>query len=181
VIKLIKARANQVTAVFLLFPTISYIGDTPNGKKLSLLFKPLPRYILSSLSWLTKYLPSYVFWKLFPSWPVQQVIVLRHFIGSSTAIHSALAMANEEMKAIRDLDIDIIKQYQHKLWFYYAERDDWVGEEKKRLLRLLDPITYPSRYVLAPTGVPHAFCIKHHELVANHCHDWLLLLKDLQV
>ena len=84
---------------------------------------------------------------------------MRHFIGSSTAIHSALAMANEEMKTIRDLDIDIIRKYQHKLWFYYAERDDWVGEEKKRLLRLLDPITYPSRYVLAPTGVPHAFCI----------------------
>lgn len=35
VIKLLKARSNQVAAVFLLFPTISYIGDTPNGKKLS--------------------------------------------------------------------------------------------------------------------------------------------------
>lgn len=35
VIKLLKARSNQVTAVFLLFPIISYIGDTPNGKKLT--------------------------------------------------------------------------------------------------------------------------------------------------
>jgi hypothetical protein len=35
VIKLLKARSNQVIAVFLLFPTISYIGNTPNGKKLT--------------------------------------------------------------------------------------------------------------------------------------------------
>lgn len=35
VIKLLRARSNQVSAVFLLFPTISYIGDTPNGKKLT--------------------------------------------------------------------------------------------------------------------------------------------------
>jgi hypothetical protein len=35
VIKLLKARSNQVAAVFLLFPTISYIGDTPNGRKLT--------------------------------------------------------------------------------------------------------------------------------------------------
>ena len=35
VIKLLKARYNQITAVFLLFPTISYIGDTPNGKRLT--------------------------------------------------------------------------------------------------------------------------------------------------
>ena len=34
-IKLLKARSDQITAVFLLFPTISYIGDTPNGKKLT--------------------------------------------------------------------------------------------------------------------------------------------------
>ena len=33
VIKLLKARSNQVIAIFLLFPTISHIGDTTNGKK----------------------------------------------------------------------------------------------------------------------------------------------------
>jgi len=38
---------------------------------------------------------------LFPSWPAQQILVLRDFIGSSTAVHSSLAMANEEMKTIK--------------------------------------------------------------------------------
>jgi len=117
---------------------------------------------------------------LFPSWPAQHVLVLRHFIGSSTAVHSSLAMANEEMKTIRDLDIDIIQKCRHSLWFYYAEQDDWVGEERQRLLGLLDPIVHPSRFVLAPAGVPHAFCINHYELVADRCNDWLLSLKDFE-
>jgi hypothetical protein len=132
------------------------------------LFKPLPRYILSSLSRLAKYLPSYVFRMLFPSWPNQQVLVLHAFIGSATAVHSSLAMASEEMKRIRNLDIDVIDQYQRKLRFFYAEQDDWVGEERKRLLRLLDSnrVANPSRFIIAPTGVPHAFCISESKLFA---------------
>lgn len=126
--------------------------------------------MLSSLSGLAKYLPSYVFRMLFPSWPEQQILVLRAFIGSSTAVHSSLAMANEEMKSIRNLDVDVIEQFQHKLRFCYAEQDDWVGEERKRLLRLLDPIrvAHPSRFIIAPTGVPHAFCISGSRLFACH-------------
>jgi hypothetical protein len=91
---------------------------------------------------------------------------MRNFIGSPIAVHASLAMANEEMKTIRDLDVDIIEQYRHKLWFYYAEQDDWVGEEKKRLLGLLNPIAHRSRFVLAPTGVPHAFCISESRFFA---------------
>jgi hypothetical protein len=144
------------------------------------LFKPLPRFILSSLSQLAKYLPSYVFRILFPSWPEQQVLVLHAFIGSSTAVYSSLAMANEEMKSIRNLDIDVIEQYQHKLRFFYAEQDDWVGEERERLLGLLDPIrvAHPSRFIIAPTGVSHAFCISESRLFA--CMTYLHLNRLLR-
>jgi len=38
----------------------------------------------------------------------QQVFVLRAFIESSSAVHSSLAMANEEMKSIKSLDVDVI-------------------------------------------------------------------------
>jgi Lipid-droplet associated hydrolase len=105
---------------------------------------------------------------LFPSWPEQQVLVLRAFIGSSTAVHSSLAMANEEMKSIKNLDIDVIEQYQDKLRVFHAERDDWVGEERERLLGLLDPVrvAHPSRFIIAPTGVPHVFCISESRLFA---------------
>lgn len=103
---------------------------------------------------------------LFPSWPEQQLLVLHAFIGTSTAVHSSLAMANEEMKSIRNLDIDVIEQYQHNLRFFYAEQDDWIGEERKRLLGLLGPVrvAHPSRFTIAPTGVPHAFCISESRL-----------------
>lgn len=122
--------------------------------------------------------------------------MLRAFVGSSTAVNSSLAMANEEMKSINNLDIDVIDQHQDKLRFFHAEQDDWVGEERERLLKLLGPIrvAHPSRFIIAPTGVPHVFCVSestlfawmtflhhchsqdHYELVANQCHDWLLSL-----
>lgn len=94
--------------------------------------------------------------------------MLHAFIGSSTAVHSSLAMANEEMKCIRNLDIDVIDQYQRKLCFFYAEQDDWVGEERKQLFGLLDSnlVANPSRFIIAPTGVPHAFCISESKLFA---------------
>ena len=117
---------------------------------------------------------------LFPSWPAQQVLALRHFIGSSIAVHSSLAMADEEMKTIRDLDIDIIQKCRHILWFYHAEQDDWVGEERKRLLGLLDSIVHPSRFVLAPAGVPHAFCISESRLSA-YMHDVLMWMPFIKI
>lgn len=94
--------------------------------------------------------------------------MLRAFIESSTAVHSSLAMANEEMKSIKNLDTDVIEQYQDKLRVFHAEQDDWVGEERERLLRLLDHIrvAHPSRFIIAPTGVPHAFCISESRLFA---------------
>ena len=101
--------------------------------------------------------------------------MLRAFIESSTAVHSSLAMANEEMKSIRNLDIDVIEQYQHKLLFFYAEQDDWVGVERERLLGLLDPIqvAHLSRFIIAPTGVPHAFCISLSESRLFPCMTYL--------
>ena len=94
--------------------------------------------------------------------------MLRAFVESSTSVYSSLAMANEEMKSIKSLDIDVIEQYQDKLRFFYAEQDEWVGEERELHMELLDPVrvAHPSRFIIAPTGVPHVFCISESRLFA---------------
>lgn len=38
--QVLKARPDVVDGVFLLFPTISFIGDTPNGRWLSVIMFP---------------------------------------------------------------------------------------------------------------------------------------------
>ncbi|KDR85373.1 hypothetical protein GALMADRAFT_52315 [Galerina marginata CBS 339.88] len=158
-LQMLKARPNGISAVFLLFPTISNIASTPNGKLLSPIFLPLSRSVLSSLSFLTGYLPGYFFTLLYSNWPAQQLRVLQEFLLSSTSITAALSMAHCEMKTIRELDSVLLGQHKQRLYFYYAPRDDWVGEERNALLRILDPDGQSLNIVRGPSDVPHAFCI----------------------
>jgi len=73
-------------------------------------------------------------------------------------------MAHEEMKTIHDLDKALIEQHSNKLFFFYADNDDWVGNEKATVLRCFDPINQSKNIVHGPTDVPHAFCISKHRI-----------------
>jgi len=68
-------------------------------------------------------------------------------------------MAHEEMKAIQDLDGALLEQHSDKLFFFYAETDGWVGNEKANLLRRFDSNHQSTNITHGPTDVPHAFCI----------------------
>jgi len=68
-------------------------------------------------------------------------------------------MAHEEMKAIQDLDEALLVQHSDKLFFFYAETDGWVGNEKANFLRRFDPNHQSKNITHGPTDVPHAFCI----------------------
>lgn len=68
-------------------------------------------------------------------------------------------MAHEEMKAIQDLDQALIERHTNKLFFFYAETDGWVGNEKAVFLRRFDANHQSPNITHGPTDVPHAFCI----------------------
>jgi len=68
-------------------------------------------------------------------------------------------MANQEMKTILDLDIPFLNRNTGKLFFYYGQVDDWIGEQKQTLLHCLDAGDQPFKVSHGPPGVPHAFCI----------------------
>ncbi|KAG5647570.1 hypothetical protein DXG03_008923 [Asterophora parasitica] len=48
-------------------------------------------------------------------------------------------MAHDEMKEIRDLDMPLLGVHKNRLWFYFAEQDDWVGDQKDVILRSFKP------------------------------------------
>lgn len=99
-------------------------------------------------------------------------------------------MAYDEMHTIKDLDLALLEDCRDKLCFYYAEQDDWVGDEKLRVLDALHPHREAVSIVHDEVhGIPHAFCISeclrslfslsliysqdHGEQLAEQCSLWL--------
>ena len=97
--------------------------------------------------------------KLFPDWPDAQLMVLRMLLNSPDSAFTCLAMSKDEMEMIRDLDIDVLKRHQHRIHMYFAEVDDWVGDNKAAILREFAADEENVRVVHGREGIPHSFCI----------------------
>ncbi|KAI0265410.1 hypothetical protein BC834DRAFT_955727 [Gloeopeniophorella convolvens] len=158
---------------FILFPTISHIGSTPSGRLLSPVFRlPWPRAI-TYLSVVVRHVPLYVLGIIERGWPRHQLHVLHDFLQAPAAIYYAFTMANDEMEAVRELDMAFLREFAEDLWFYYAEK--WVGEQREAVLRALGetPVSASeTRVVRRRDEVPHAFCTNHSEEVAAQCVEW---------
>nr|GAT47842.1 predicted protein [Mycena chlorophos] len=149
-LQVLKARPKQVAQVQLLFPTITHIVKTPNGRRLSWLFKsPMP-WIVSWLSYLARPIPLSV---LFRHWPASQVRVIQSLVHSPSAIYACLCMADEEMKTIRELDELLLTEHIDKLVFVFGANDDWVSEQQPAIVDAVGE----ARVV--DVEAPHAFCI----------------------
>ncbi|KAJ7071199.1 hypothetical protein C8F01DRAFT_1109516 [Mycena amicta] len=165
-LQVLKARPDDICQVQLLFPTITHIAQTPNGRRLSWLFRsPFPR-VVSWLSYLTRPLPISL---LFAHWPDAQLRVLRSLLNSPSSIYACLSMAHDEMAAIHVLDQGLLKEHRDILFFLFGTRDDWVAENKSTILRCVGG----DRHEEMP--LPHAFCIEDStsEAVAVICSQWV--------
>lgn len=120
---------------------------------------PWPR-TLAYLALLVRYfIPLFVLRLLQPSWPKSQLRVAHNLLNAPPAIYAALTMANDEMQTVRELDTDFLRDFARDLWFYYAEEDGWVGEERAVVLRGLRGTPSESHVIFGRADVPHAFCI----------------------
>ena len=80
-------------------------------------------------------------------------------------------MANDEMETVRELDTDFLRDFAQNLWFYYAEEDDWVGEQFAVVLSALRGTgATESHVLLGRPGIPHAFCISCVSFCSSHRH-----------
>jgi len=172
-LQVLKARPDDVSAEFLLFPTICHIRETPNGRRLAWLFRHPFRRIVSTSSYITRLLPDAILSLLFPAWPSTQLLVLRSLLNSPESIHACLTMADEEMKAIHDLDIDLLWEHRHRLSMYFSDQDEWVGEQRNVITRCFRADPGDIRVVHGQHDIPHAFCINHSNDIAMQCHQWL--------
>ncbi|KAI0936744.1 hypothetical protein AcV5_004807 [Taiwanofungus camphoratus] len=158
-LQVLRARNESVTSVFLLFPTIVRIADTPKGRALSWVFRsPLPQ-IISWLSIFTRVLSLRMLSFLFSDWPLAQVMVLRSLLNSPSCVYACLSMAHDEMNTIRELDVMLVQEHRHRLHVYFAEKDDWVGEQREVMLQAFGTDLGAVKIIHGHRDIPHAFCI----------------------
>jgi hypothetical protein len=130
-----------------------------NGGVQPIFRPPWPR-TLAYLALLVRHvIPLFILCLLQPSWPRSQLRVVHNLLRAPAAIYAALIMANDEIETVRGLDTDFLRDFAQNLWFYYAEEDDWVGEQFAAVLGALRGIPTESHVVLGRPGIPHAFCI----------------------
>jgi hypothetical protein len=96
---------------------------------------------------------------LFSDWPSEQLSVLRSLIDTPSSVLAALSMAHEEMDTIKDLDVELLRAHRQKLYFYFAEKDDWVGEQREEIMKALNYEAGDVKVVHGERDIPHAFCI----------------------
>ncbi|KZV93789.1 hypothetical protein EXIGLDRAFT_716768 [Exidia glandulosa HHB12029] len=172
-VQALKARLSSIDHMFLLFPTITRIVNTPNGDHLSWAFRPPMPRVISMLSYILRVLPLFVLALLFRSWPREQVLVLRSMLHSPSTIYHCLSMGHEEMLTIRELgdDADFLRQNTKKIWAYFAAKDDWVGENRATVIETLGE---SRRVEICQLKMPHAFCLNHGEPMAARCALWYM-------
>ena len=66
-----------------------------------------------------------------------------------------MTMADEEMVALKELDKDLLSRHGNKIFYYFADNDAWVGENRESILREIIGGTTPSRIVHG--NAPHAY------------------------
>ncbi|WVQ72423.1 hypothetical protein IAR50_001975 [Cryptococcus sp. DSM 104548] len=151
----------------LLFPTLGWIADTWNGWTLWPIFhrpiKPLLPLVASLIRPLIPFIP------LLPP-------TSRSFLLSPPVIQNVLALASDEMKEIRDLNLAWFKSQgldlgrtRDGLFGVWAEGkgDGWVGRDGPLAQSCLGG--KEGKRVKVLKNVPHAFCLtqEHSELIAQ--------------
>jgi hypothetical protein len=68
-------------------------------------------------------------------------------------------MAHDELANVRDLDTALLNKHKDLIWMYYAEKDDWVSDQRETVLRAIDADPGYVRVVHGHRDIPHAFCI----------------------
>ncbi|KAG0371022.1 hypothetical protein BGZ54_001376 [Gamsiella multidivaricata] len=175
-LRVLKARPNHgIERIFELFPTIHRIADTPNGRKMKNLFKPMIRSIVGGTVSTLRF--------IFSAPPVLQSIVAlatgqesdmakvtSQKLLYSSVVKNCLFLAGQEMEAIKIMDKELIEEHASKFVFYYGKTDDWSPIENYYEMMELFP---KVKSYLCNQGMVHAFVLGHGEPMGLLVGGWI--------
>jgi len=197
-----KSSPVRISAGILLFPTITHIAKSPSGGKISTLFRipDFPKKVGTVAKGLVYLAPGGVLpWLvgLVARMPKEAAEVTTSFLRSQMGVWQALHMAKDEMDFITEdkWDEDIwgiehedpdTKSRSPNLIFYFGQNDHWVADHTRDALIAARGREEGDRQSSKPimmideSGIPHGFCIRHSETVAEKVGVWIKeLMADL--
>ena len=165
-------------SAILLFPTISHIALSPNGRHLSLIATTpfLDRNAHRLARFFLRLLPAValsLFLRIFLRMPKHAVGVTTAWLKSRDGVWQALHMGKDEMRVIGE------EEWVEGLWehaedgsgdgegkgdkfvFLFGKGDRWVAEETRDafIKRREEHAEGRTRVVVDQAGIPHAFCL----------------------
>jgi hypothetical protein len=124
------------------------------------MFRRPIRDLVAKLTVITKVIPTQaILCRLYPEWPQAHIEVLHSFVASPATVMACLTMADDEMMTILDLDNATFVKHRQKFWLFFAEKDDWVADNKQTILQCVGEDLHDVRVVHGTYGIPHAFSI----------------------
>lgn len=162
----LKLRPTLVSALHHFFPTLSHMAATPNGIRLSPLFRPPLFPSLSLTTAALSFLPAALLSPLVGLLTRQlspSATVTTTLVQSPGTVLAALSMAGEEMTRVTGLDEEMLSEFGGRMWWYWAkgEEDGWVRDSSvKEEVECLDKAGYGAeRRWRCEEGMQHAFCL----------------------
>ncbi|EGU12952.1 hypothetical protein RTG_00993 [Rhodotorula toruloides ATCC 204091] len=121
--QVLKRVPQHVFALHMLFPTISHMAQTPNGKRLSPLFSSWALrpvfYSTSALSYLPTGLSSRLV-SLLTGQSGSGAQTTTQLVSSPETVVAALVMARNELAQVTELDREALREHGGKVWIYWA-------------------------------------------------------------
>ncbi|KAL4817092.1 hypothetical protein BDW67DRAFT_175025 [Aspergillus spinulosporus] len=187
----------EIAGGIMLFPTVLDIAKSPSGQKLTLLLRIIPQLALmvSLFAWvLTTVLPDGLLRSLvrcvMRSPPEEAVDATTRFLKSRWGVREALHMAADEMRTItsdkwsddiwgvsrttQENEAQLVSKPLTRLVFYFGRNDHWVAKKtREEILAARGGMRAGNgpRMVVCEESVPHAFCLRHNEIMARKVAD----------
>ncbi|KAI1336351.1 hypothetical protein F5Y15DRAFT_418893 [Xylariaceae sp. FL0016] len=180
----------KITSGILLFPTISHMSSSPSGWKLDLL-RRIP--ILGD----NAYRIAQGFLRLLPygllHWIVRKVMgfpphaaqVTTDWLKSQDGVWQTLHLGMDEMKVVKQdtwgqelwevaHEAEAHQTRAPKFYFFYGRNDHWISDRyRDEFIEKRQRQIERTRFIIDEGNLPHAFCIRHSETVAEKVNRWI--------
>lgn len=173
-LRVLERRSNDISRVYLLTPTINDISKSQQGRILTPLYA-IPSFvsiIAAVVFLLTTFIPGRLL-----QWLVQRVTklpddachIVRTRVLRPSVVYTALTLAQSEMRQISAPDEKFWAKFGSRCSSYWATDDHWVSESHRETLLNVAPGLESFNCLESP----HAFCIRHGDLVARKVGQWM--------
>lgn len=166
----LKQRPQLVSNIVNLFPTISHMAQTPNGRVMWPLFSSVAALPVGLATGALGYLPARPLTKVVSLLAAQSghpAEVTTGLVSSPATVRAALSMAAEEMKRVTSLDNELLASFGGRMWWYWARDglDGWVSESSvEEIESVLDEAGHAkAQRQRCGEGMKHAFCLREGE------------------